>query len=66
MSKYKKMNKPFEITNGDTSFQRKFTTKKFAKDHLKFAGRVSKKFRRVNIYESFFVAKRTDGVYASE
>jgi len=64
MSKHKKANKPYEITNGDTSFQRKYTNKKDAKTQLKFAGKVSMKFRKINIYEAFKVQERTDGVYA--
>ena len=65
MSKYKKANKPFEITNGSTRLQLCFTTKKAAQAHLKFIQKNSLSYRRINIYAGYKVAKRTDGVYAT-
>ena len=64
MSKYKKANKPWQITNGITRLPICFTEKKHAKAHLKFIERNSKAYRGQNIYAGYGVAPRTDGVYA--
>jgi len=64
MSKHKKANKPYEITNGVTRLARCWKTKKAAESHLNFIGRLSKRLRKINIYANFKVQKRTDSVYA--